>query len=910
MKDVILIGLGEFGKKTIELFNEIETERKGILPLELREEINVFPIGFKNNRSFNYVKISEAITHLVDRSDSKNGKRPFSYVFVGDLYEDITSNYALDYAMIPMILDQGNILRRDSDNVLGFFTFSDRLESQLKCTPEKMKSILSFFKKIEKVDVDGFYCPRFKDVSGHRIERIECPRGPFSRNYIVVTPGDENSVLAMTSRIFAERVFYELYYLLDEYKERANQVDALRAAKSRSCFSSFTMGQISRLAEMEKYYLTYCLEDSVTDYLLRDEVKGINLDALENKFLSMLDIIERKDESTYKRSSEGYSVKFPIDRAVSLFVNKFRNELRGLIPAYIKQEYKDDSEYVEICKKKIHDKLYELLPYYDDFVKSEIQHMHLELEKGYVNLFKVDKLIGNIQTYIKYIEDLKNIFDSWTEDLIELSNSFDEIDLQKHYENVQKKIRKYQKSFIYKLPFFRPVRRMLINNAILELPLKEYLENEIKGNLVESFLKQWGDRSNNSVSPVHTCDVFINDLYVMKNRLQNKKIMIAHKKEFISKMPEHYYIISQLKQDDYTNLLEKLYDKKFGPVNQSQIENIARELFNRWTVRGENISKDRQDITKDPSGFIRHIDSYLFEKGKELFSNMNEVSEDFEKYASQSVKKLVERIKQLSDNSFITQEKDFYISENAVLFKPELKQEDQIDVCIDTLPPETNRIKVNKDFTLGTVVYFQDHLYMEYRNLRHYESLFKKYEDEKDYESEIVYADLEELSEDDEPVLFSSFDIEENDISTLREESFEAVPEISVPSSDKTMVVEETVSKEENSFENSFDCPSTFADDDELDIYNLHSRMLLKEYFDEDFRFTQYQKIFGESVSELSEGNINAIAKSSDLADLLRQMDIEKIHDYCKEINLEDVFSDKETQIETILAYLEDMSED
>lgn len=877
MKDVILIGLGEFGERTIELFNEIESERKSLLPPELRDEINVYSLAYRNNKSFNYAKISEDITSLVDSSDSKNGKKPFSYVFVGDLYEDISSNYALDYAMIPLILDQENILLRDKDNVLGFFTFSDRLETQLKCSPEKMTSILNFFKRIEKADVDNYYIPKYKNISGLNLRRIECPMGPFSRNYIVVTPGDENSVMNMTTQIFAERIFYELYYLLNKYKERANQVQAIRAEKSQNCFSSFTMAQISRLDQLQKYYLTYCLEDLVTDYLLRDEVKGINLDALENKFLSMLDIIDRDKERAYKRNDSGYKIGFPIDRAVSLFISKFKNELKGLIPSYINQEYRDEKNYVEICKDRIKQKLYDLLPYYDDFVKEEIRHMHGELEKGYINLFKVDKLTGNIQYYIRYITDLKNIFESWTDDLKKLLQESPEIDISSDYEKIEKKIRRYQKSTIYKLPFFRPVRRMLINNAILELPLKDYLENEIRRNLIESFLKQWEDSSPNSASPVHNCETFIEDLKILKDRLQKKRTMIAHKKEYISKMPTHYHIISQLKQDEYTNLLNKIYDKKFGPANQGLIENVARDLFKKWTIRGEGISKDRQDITKDPAGFIKHVDEYLFDEAKKVFGVVDVDSREYEKYASTSVQMLEERVKQLSENSFITRDSTFFISENKVLFKPILNQEDYIDVHLADLPDTTNMIDVNIDFTLGAVVYFQDYMYMEYRNLCHYEDLFKKYE--KENGASLNYADPGTESEDDEPIVFS----EKTNAETNIEEKVE--------------------------IEKKNTLPSPFADDDELDIFNMHSRMLLNNYFDENFRLNLFEKIFGERKTELSAANINALAKNTALSNLLEQLDIEKIHSYCNEINIEDIFSDKETQIEAIINYLENTKE-
>ncbi len=918
MKDVILIGLGEFGKRTVELFQEIEAERKEILTSESRDKINVYSLVYEEHSHFNYTQASMGITKLVDSSDSKKGKKPFSYVFVGDLYEDITSDYALDYAMIPLILEKDNILLRDKDNALGFFTFSDRLESQLKCSSRKMTSILNFFKRIEKASETGRYNPEYKNISGNKIGEIICPGGPFSRNYIVVTPGDENSVLNMTSRIFAERIFYELYYLLDEYKK-----DYISASltERRRCFSSFTMVQISRLAELQRYYLTYCLEESVSTYLLRDAVRGTHLDALETKFLSMLYIIERSEESSCIRNEDEYKIEFPIDRAVSLFKDKFKSKLKNIIPFYITQRYKDEREYVEICKRRVSEKLYELKPYYDDFVKSELSHMHGEFEKGYISLFKVDKLIGNIQSYIKYISDLKNIFDSWTENLTRQYCSIEEIDISNDYETVHAKIKKYQKSYIYKLPFFRPVRKILIRNALMDLSasIEFYLSNEIKRNLVASFLEQWKDDSLNSVSPVHVCKVFMDDLNVMKERLIAKKEIFSHKKEFISAMPNHYYIISQLGQEDYKNLLDKIYDREFGPAKQFSIESIARNLFNKWTSKGEGISKDRQDITKNPTGFINHIDEYLSETAEEKYKTVDINADDFERYASSAKQMLEDKVGDLSHNSFITKDTESYSAENKLLFSPVFEAEDEIDECLLHLPPETKRMKVNKDFTMGAVVYFQDYLYMEYKSLCHYENLFKKYENDR--EAELVYTEPDTYCDEDAPILFYR---DENDVPedvTLKKQHGcektcnHGFINDEIESADKNSAsLENYTVDEKNNIEafqkHQINHPSSFVDDDELDIYNLHSRMLLNDFFDEDFRLEQYNKIFGESVTELSAGNINAIAKNSDLADLLRQMNIEKIHDYCKEINFEDVFSDKETQIETILAYLEEASED
>jgi hypothetical protein len=199
-------------------------------------------------------------------------------------------------------------------------------------------------------------------------------------------------------------------------------------------------------------------------------------------------------------------------------------------------------------------------------------------------------------------------------------------------------------------------------------------------------------------------------------------------------------------------------------------------------------------------------------------------------------------------------------------------------VHLADLPDTTNMIDVNMDFTLGAVVYFQDYMYMEYRNLCHYEDLFKKYE--KENGSSLNYADPGTESEEDEPIRFQG------------------------------KANAETKDRENVEVEKKADAlPSPLADDDELDIFNMHSRMLLNNYFDETFRLNLFEKIFGERKTLLSAANINAMAKNSDLQNLLSQLDIEKIHNYCNEINIGDIFSDKETQIEAIINYLENTKE-
>ena len=59
MRDVILIGLGKFGEKTVETFRNILGERRYQMSKDLQDKVNVHDFVFKNEKSFNYKEVSE-----------------------------------------------------------------------------------------------------------------------------------------------------------------------------------------------------------------------------------------------------------------------------------------------------------------------------------------------------------------------------------------------------------------------------------------------------------------------------------------------------------------------------------------------------------------------------------------------------------------------------------------------------------------------------------------------------------------------------------------------------------------------------------------------------------------------------------------------------------------------------------
>ena len=715
MKDVILVGLGEFGARTVETFNNILDERKYQMPKELVDKVRVHGFVFKGDKSFNYTEVSDRILgRLVDTETHKfNGK--FSYVFVGDISEGITAKYGFVYSMLPSIFDQNKIAMKDKDSVLGFFTFSSMLGRQIACGDEKLRAMSSFFRQFSRAAESHSYTPPFKDKSGKPLGEVSCALGPLSRNYIVATPGDQDAVTTMTSQVFAERIFYELFYLSESYKKLAGELQPKRFASPESVFCTFSMIQISRIAELQKYFLKCTLEDRVTDFLLRDGLSGTHLEKFEDNFFRTMDI-----------PTDG---EFPIETAVEIFMRNRKGDVTRLFPSYIGRVRNDFRDYVEDCRRKIDETVSKLKDYYDAFATKEIEEMLKTLEQGLTNMFRIDGLKGNINTYIKYVEDLAAKFDGWKDSLRRVVDEAEEIRIEDSIKAVEERVAALQSSALYKIPLFIPVRRMLIESAILSLPLKEYLRSLIKRNIAMSFLVQWSDEGPNSRNPTGICRELSEDLRQMRRRLEEKRSQSKIKRDFIRKLPSFYYIISQMGQEEYEGLLDRIESRNFGPARISDIERAAKNLFNNWTQSPDGEPKDRQEITKDPTGFIKHVDSFMDGECRSRFGEIEPMSESFHAFAGSAVEKMLTLSEQLSKGSFFTEDTTNYLEDRKILVRPETQGDsDELCVLLDDLGDIDDKEDVRNEFTLGSVAYFHDHLYMDYRKLQQYESLFKEFD--------------------------------------------------------------------------------------------------------------------------------------------------------------------------------------
>lgn len=101
-KEVILIGLGEFGKcVSNNLVNIIEERKSQLEKLKLANSVILHSINFENSEVFKATDYFDAILETVKDSSAKKMGERFSFIIVGDLFESGTSKYAVDFAYLP-----------------------------------------------------------------------------------------------------------------------------------------------------------------------------------------------------------------------------------------------------------------------------------------------------------------------------------------------------------------------------------------------------------------------------------------------------------------------------------------------------------------------------------------------------------------------------------------------------------------------------------------------------------------------------------------------------------------------------------------------------------------------------------------------------------------------------------------
>lgn len=828
-KEVILIGLGEFGRYVSNNLVHMIEERRIQLG-KIANSVVLHTVNFDNSEIFKATDYFDTILETVKDSSAKKMGEKFSFIFVGDLFESGTSKYAIDYAYLPYLMEQQAVLNHGE--VLGFFTFASEIGFAEKVSDESIGLICKHFKHLQSINEKDIYNVPYKSIQNYKFKDVTLPKGPFDRNYVLVTPGKSDIVSTETGIVFAERIFYELFYLAPKFNELSSQWTAALNDKKNSDrnLSCFSMVQIPRINEIQKYYLKYILEDKIISAFLVEPLKGTDEKYYLEKFFNMIEVPATSDD-------------FPIDRAIKLFTNIHKEKFTHILNYYISGKNIDFKEYIENCKSRIDEIVSELRPRYDEFSSREINYLFVTMKAGFENLFKLNRITGNIKTYINFVEKLQAKLEKWSESLKKYASSSEVFDLEESYKKAEATIKKLQKKKIYSFLPLIPIRRKLIENAILSVPVELYLESQIKQKLAESLLAYWDNTLAVENHPITECKKLVQNLKNLEERFSDKELYLSNKIKFIENMNHSYYIIPMYDEpDDYSRLLHRIKERNFGLQNKKKIDDTVTNAFKLWTN-----DKDIFGITQNPTEFINFIENKFIEDSKSLYTNIEENVDQFFAFSKKAVKETIHKTETLNEFSFQTV--GSFLFQNQLMLVPEMKTRDCLHDEIEANFDRLDSVKIPKDFTLGSVVYFQDYLYMSQNSMK-----------KKDF--------------------LDNF----QNIET-------SAPEYDNAKTEKIIITEVT---EDNNESNS---DGTGKNNPNIWKY---TRSLLMFYMDNTVVVEIYNKTFNDSKENVNEQEIENLSLTIPLNDVLKYVTDEKLKEFAKENDIP-VRSDREKQEKLIV---------
>lgn len=699
-REVILVGLGKFGESVSNNLVHIIEERRVQLG-KIANSVVLHTVNFESRDVFYSTEYMDRILETIKDSSARKNNEPFCFIFVGDLFESSTSKYAIDFAYLPYLMQQKGIAL-NFNSIIGFFTFADELGAVEKAPDENLAFIYKFFNNLEKINNDNSYSAPYVDVNGKPFKKIDSVSGPFNRDYVLVTPGKSTAVQNETGIVFAERIFYELFYLAKRMSENSHNYiaeinDRENSDKNLSCFS---MVQIPRINEVQKYYLKYLFEEKIVSSFLKEPIKGTDLEYYLSKFFGMIDIPSNTDE-------------FPMKRAVALFINRYKENFSRILNYYVSGSYSDFNRYIDDCKKRLESTVFDMISCYDSFAHEELDYLFVTLKAGFENLFKVDRVNGNFKTYITFIEALKNKFQNWEASLKNQSDNSELHDIEGELRDAGKKIEKLQKNKLLSFFPLRPIRQKLIENSILSLPVEEYLDSLITQKLSKSFYEYWISLENDGKSPVFECGQVLENLRNLEKAFEDKEKYLLNKIHFIETMNDSYYILPMFEvSDDYSKLLERIKNRNFGSHNLQKIKDCVSSALKQW-ISGKDIFA----ITQNPTEFISFIENKFISENKKIFSETEDKTDEFYDFSRRAVEESKYKTENINAISFETSGTSLF--KNEIMLVPGNLAEDCLSEEINKkFDSSLEKLEIPKDFTLGGVVYFKDYLYMSQKDMK------------------------------------------------------------------------------------------------------------------------------------------------------------------------------------------------
>jgi hypothetical protein len=328
----------------------------------------------------------------------------------------------------------------------------------------------------------------------------------------------------------------------------------------------------------------------------------------------------------------------------------------------------------------------------------------------------------------------------------------------------------------------------------------------------------------------------------LEERFTDKEQYLSSKIQFIENMNHSYYIIPMYEEpDDYSKLLQRIRERNFGLQNKNKIDDTVTNAFKMWTSE-----KDIFGITQNPTEFINFIENKFIEESKSLYLNIEENVDNFFNFSKKAVKETIHKTETLNEFSFQTV--GSWLFQNQLMLVPKMETRDSLHDEIEASFDSLDSMTIPKDFTLGSVIYFQDYLYMSQESMK-----------KKDF--------LDSYKNKDTPKPEYNSELTEKII----------IPEMPEPEED----------------------PAEYTENNSVTMWK-YTRSLLMFYMDNTVSIEVYNKTLNDSKEFVTDQEIENLSMTITLAEALKYLTDEKLKEFAKDNDIP-IRSDREKQEKLIV---------
>lgn len=814
MQDIVLIGLGEMGDKTINQFKVMHEERIKLLNKDIKSKFSFYYISYPMNEKFDYGIYSEKLFNEFNDSNSRKYNLDVQYYLIGDLGEPEVALQIIDIGYMFQLIERNGILRKKE--ICAYLTFSDLLGfSEGKESQKDIISIInSFFNKTSEYSKIKSFSPSYTNKEGIKFQTIDS-NGPFDRNYIFVTPGDKNVINSMTVKIFCEKIFYEIYFFDKIYNEKNQQIHSIKSDKSCNCFSTFSFVEVPRIKELQSNYLQYTFQLEILKYNLMNDVKSINKDFYKKKFLEFieLDILD---------------TKFPYERMTNLFYDKNVEHFKKILEPYISEI--NLNSYVDECINRMNSVIDKIEPKFNEFLEEEMTHLVKIVKKSVTDLFKIKPLMGCFLLYDEFINAIEGNISKWENSLDERYKEIENFDLGSYLKNADEEIIKLNNRKIMNFVLFKPIKMEKIKIILSAIPFKKWLLNEIEKRLIKMLLDYFVDESKNENHPLNILKKYKSTLKNLTEYIKKHEEILIGKKKYIEELLSFFYVVSYKSKDSLNDILKKSVERNFGIHNKTNIIEYTKSYYLEWLKEQTDI----YDILYAKEEYITELEQFTVKKSPNFLDIEIDINEENE-FAKHVKEDVDTRLETITSKSFYTNTNN-YLTEFSVVVSPKISHSDSLYEKVKEYSDQRNieTKEVENKFTLGSLLFIKEYLFMPFSDLVKKEMLEK----------------YREINFDPKDKIFLNKNNNNNKIESIKE-----------------IEISET-SKKTNP----------------VNVMK-HIRAILKEYYSEQLKVMLYKDICGVEKDQLSQEEIEELSTKVDVKKVLNLLSDDILKNVARDYN-------------------------